>query len=96
MILNSYQAPTADKLENQWRTLPRWVGICRDYTAADVVRLRGSVHIESTLARLGGHRDSSGDRRPQGAQGGRPFATEQDTRHDPQRGGGTQKSHARI
>ena len=35
------------------RANPRWKGIRRDYTADDVVRLRGSVHIESTLARRG-------------------------------------------
>ena len=34
----------------------RWSGITRDYTAADVERLRGSVRIEHTLARLGAER----------------------------------------
>jgi isocitrate lyase len=53
MTVTSYQPPTAERLEKQWRTLPRWAGIRRDYTAADVVRLRGSVHVESTLARRG-------------------------------------------
>ncbi|MDD9981491.1 MAG: isocitrate lyase, partial [Gammaproteobacteria bacterium] len=38
-------------LEQQWRNAPRWRGIERGYSAADVVRLRGSVHIEYTLAR---------------------------------------------
>src|SRR5713226_1929147 len=51
--MHFYQPPRADKLEKQWRTLPRWAGIRRDYTAADVVRLRGSVHVECTLARRG-------------------------------------------
>src|SRR5205814_4025914 len=32
---------------------PRWQGVKRGYGAADVVRLRGSVKIEHTLARLG-------------------------------------------
>ncbi|MBI2993800.1 MAG: isocitrate lyase [Gammaproteobacteria bacterium] len=41
------------ELEREWRTSPRWKGIRRDYGAADVVRLRGSVHIEHTLARRG-------------------------------------------
>jgi isocitrate lyase len=51
--MNGYQPPTAAKLEKQWRTLPRWAHVRRDYTGEDVVRLRGSVHIESTLARRG-------------------------------------------
>jgi isocitrate lyase len=54
--MNDYQPPTADRLQKQWCTLLRWEGIRRDYTAADVVRLRGSVHVESTLARRGAER----------------------------------------
>jgi len=51
--LSGYQAPSVEKLEKQWRTLPRWAGVRRDYSGADVARLRGSVHVESTLARRG-------------------------------------------
>ena len=40
-------------LENDWANSPRWQGIRRNYDAADVVRLRGTVNIEYTLARLG-------------------------------------------
>jgi isocitrate lyase len=40
-------------LENDWATNPRWEGVKRSYTAEDVVRLRGSVHIEHSLARRG-------------------------------------------
>src|SRR5512147_579243 len=40
-------------LEKDWATNPRWKGIKRGYSAADVVRLRGTVQIEHTLARLG-------------------------------------------
>jgi isocitrate lyase len=40
-------------LEQDWSQNPRWKGIRRDYTAADVVRLAGSVRIEHTLARRG-------------------------------------------
>jgi len=40
-------------LEQDWAQNPRWKGIKRGYTAEDVVRLRGSVKIEYTLARLG-------------------------------------------
>jgi isocitrate lyase len=42
-------------LEHEWATSPRWrwQGIRRNYSAADVVRLRGSVRIEHTLAKNG-------------------------------------------
>ena len=40
-------------LEKDWATNPRWKGIQRGYSAADVVRLRGSFPIEYTLARRG-------------------------------------------
>ncbi len=46
----------ADRLRNEWRTDPRWAGKDRTYTAEDVVRLRGSVQEEHTLARLGAER----------------------------------------
>src|SRR5437763_4753069 len=39
-----------------WANDPRWKGITRPYSAKDVVRLRGSVHIEHSLARLGAER----------------------------------------
>ncbi|MEZ5460382.1 isocitrate lyase [Dokdonella sp.] len=45
--------PNAEQLAQEWATNPRWAGIQRNYSAADVVRLRGSVHIEHSLARLG-------------------------------------------
>src|SRR5215471_13532321 len=40
-------------LQKDWDTNPRWKGIKRNYSAADVVRLRGSVQVEHTLARRG-------------------------------------------
>jgi len=43
----------ADELQKQWDTDPRWKGVTRGYTATDVVRLRGSVQEEHTLARRG-------------------------------------------
>jgi isocitrate lyase len=49
----SHHLPTAEQLQQDWDSNPRWAGIRRDYSAADVVRLRGSVHIEHSLARLG-------------------------------------------
>jgi len=46
----------AAELEQRWKTDPRWKGIKRDYSAEDVIRLRGSVKIEYTLARMGAER----------------------------------------
>jgi len=46
----------AQELETQWRADDRWSGIQRTYSAEDVVRLRGSVVEERTLARLGAER----------------------------------------
>jgi len=43
-------------LEHEWATDPRWAGIRRTYTAADVVNLRGRVVEEHTLARRGAER----------------------------------------
>ncbi len=40
-------------LEKDWATNPRWKGVKRSYSAADVVRLRGSLQPEHTLARRG-------------------------------------------
>ena len=39
-----------------WKTDARWNGIERTYTAADVDRLRGTIPVEHTLARLGAER----------------------------------------
>lgn len=41
------------ELEHEWATDPRWKNITRDYSAEDVVRLRGSVKVEHTLANRG-------------------------------------------
>ena len=43
-------------LTKSWETDTRWQGIKRPYTAEDVVRLRGSLPIEYTLARRGSER----------------------------------------
>jgi len=40
-------------LESEWAESPRWKGVQRDYSAEDVVKLRGSLLIEHTLARVG-------------------------------------------
>ncbi len=44
------------ELELRWSTEQRWAGIERPYTAEDVVKLRGTVKVEHTLARLGAER----------------------------------------
>ena len=46
----------AQRLEESWIQDPRWSGTVRPYTGKDVVRLRGSIHIEHTLACLGAQR----------------------------------------
>jgi isocitrate lyase len=43
----------AKKLQESWELDKRWNGIKRPYTAEDVIRLRGSIDIEYTLARTG-------------------------------------------
>src|SRR6516162_7835410 len=43
----------AARLKKDWAENPRWKGIQRGYSAEDVVRLRGSLHVEHTLARRG-------------------------------------------
>jgi isocitrate lyase len=45
--------PSAEQIAQDWASNPRWSGIKRNYSAEDVVRLRGSVHIEHSLARIG-------------------------------------------
>ena len=50
----SSQAATA--LAAEWSADPRWAGVQRSYSADDVIRLRGSVQEEHTLARIGAER----------------------------------------
>ena len=45
--------PTAEQLKLDWTNNPRWAGVTRPYSAEDVVRLRGTVPVEHSLARLG-------------------------------------------
>ena len=44
---------SAEQLRLDWQTDPRWAGITRGYAAEEVVRLRGTVAIDHSLARLG-------------------------------------------
>jgi len=50
------QPNAAEEIAASWKTDARWKGITRPYAAKDVVRLRGTLHIEYTLARLGAER----------------------------------------
>ncbi|HET7890260.1 MAG TPA: isocitrate lyase [Candidatus Sulfotelmatobacter sp.] len=43
-------------MTQDWASNPRWKGVQRPYSAEDVLRLRGSIHIEHTLARMGAER----------------------------------------
>ena len=47
---------TASELNKQWQSDARWTGILRPYSGEDVVKLRGSIQVEHTLARLGAER----------------------------------------
>ncbi len=50
------QPLSAAEMTKQWHTNPRWTGTKRPYTSQQVVKLRGSVQVEHTLARLGAER----------------------------------------
>ncbi|ALN82770.1 isocitrate lyase [Lysobacter antibioticus] len=52
----SHTLPTADQLRTDWATNPRWAGITRPYSAEDVVRLRGTVPVEHSIAKLGANK----------------------------------------
>jgi isocitrate lyase len=47
---------TASEMTRQWQSDPRWAGIERPYRSHDVVKLRGSIQVEHTLARRGAER----------------------------------------
>ncbi|MEU5861505.1 MULTISPECIES: isocitrate lyase [unclassified Nonomuraea] len=54
--MNDRLKGAAEQLQDKWHNDPRWAGVERTYSAQDVVRLRGSVQEEHTLARLGAER----------------------------------------
>jgi isocitrate lyase len=54
--LTNRDMASAGALEQTWGNDPRWKGIRRPYSPLEVVRLRGTVPIEHTLARLGAER----------------------------------------
>ncbi|RGE22554.1 isocitrate lyase [Leucobacter sp. wl10] len=53
MTNDATQNTAAEQLAWDWENDPRWEGVARDYRAEDVVRLRGRVQEEHTLARRG-------------------------------------------
>ncbi len=54
MTTGNYQrAAEIARIKQDWAENPRWQGVTRTYSAADVVRLRGSIKRENTIARRG-------------------------------------------
>jgi isocitrate lyase len=45
--------PTAEQLRMDWTNNPRWAGVTRSYSAEEVVRLRGTIAVEHSIARQG-------------------------------------------
>src|SRR5271170_7715253 len=54
--INEASNEASNKTVSDWASNARWAGITRTYSHDDVLRLRGSVRIEYTLARLGAER----------------------------------------
>lgn len=52
---------TEQQLEHDWATNPRWKGVKRGYSAKEVVRLRGTLSIEHTLAKRGSEKTVEDD-----------------------------------
>src|SRR5437762_5135850 len=51
-----YAVRDPKSMERDWESNPRWRGVARDYSAEDVLRLRGSIDIKYTLAEMGAER----------------------------------------
>jgi len=51
--MNQHRLPAAEELAYEWKNHPRWKGITRPYSPEEVIRLRGSLPIEHSLARHG-------------------------------------------
>jgi isocitrate lyase len=56
MMNNNHRRNEVAEIERRWKIDPRWEGVTRPYSAAAVVRLRGSMPIEYTLAKRGAAR----------------------------------------
>jgi isocitrate lyase len=53
ILMNTHiESRSAESLSQAWNTEPRWAGVQRPYSVEDVMRLRGTVRIEHTMARL--------------------------------------------
>src|SRR5215510_6845876 len=50
------QSLTAAEMTRQWHSDTRWKGTKRPYSSQQVIKLRGSIQVEHTLARLGAER----------------------------------------
>lgn len=50
------KSETVSKVTQEWKDSPRWKGVKRPYTAEDVDTLKGTIHREYTLAKLGARR----------------------------------------
>ncbi len=55
-MFNLDYAQQVRELEERWANDARWKGISRDYSAEDVIKLRGSLKVEYTFARAGAER----------------------------------------
>src|SRR5260370_16297467 len=56
MSVNGTNGHLTHNKHSDWTSNPRWSGTTRPYPYADVLRLRGTIQIEYTLARLGPER----------------------------------------
>jgi isocitrate/methylisocitrate lyase len=56
VAMETHAHAEARALERAWDAHPRWRGVKRRYSADAVLRLRGSIRVEHTLARLGAER----------------------------------------
>jgi isocitrate lyase len=51
-MTQSRSLPSAEEIRRNWQDSPRWRGVARAYKAEDVVRLRGTIAVEHSIARI--------------------------------------------
>jgi isocitrate lyase len=51
-MMQSRSLPSAEEIRRNWQDSPRWRGVVRPYQPEDVVRLRGSIPVEHSIARI--------------------------------------------
>jgi isocitrate lyase len=51
-MTQSRSLPSAEEIRRNWQDSPRWRGVARAYKAEDVVRLRGTIPVEHSIARI--------------------------------------------